>query len=213
VIPNGVDVDRFPVAVDRPAVIAALGLPAGARLLIVVAKLYRQKGHAVLLRALTASDLPADLHVILLGEGPERAALTAEVARIGMSDRVHFLGDRPDVPALLASSDLFVLPSLWEGLPMALLEAMASMLPVVATDVAGSRQVVVDGESGLLVPPGDAGALASAIRLLLADPVLAGTMGTAARERVVSSFSGAAQAARHAELYARCLAAHGDEEE
>jgi glycosyltransferase involved in cell wall biosynthesis len=114
---------------------------------------------------------------------------------------VRFLGARSDIPQLLAASDLFVLPSLWEGLPMALLEGMASGLPVVATDVAGSRQVIVTGESGILVPPGDASALASAMTDLLANDDERSRLGRGARERVLAEFSADRQAARHAEAY------------
>ncbi|HEX2142116.1 MAG TPA: glycosyltransferase [Candidatus Limnocylindria bacterium] len=209
-IPNGVDVDRYGYEVDRAAVRRSLGLPAESRLVIVVAKLFRQKGHDVLLAALRSRPLPDDIGVLFAGEGPERRALEASISAMGLDGRVLLLGERPDVADLLAASDLFVLPSLWEGLPMALLEAMASGLPVVATDVAGSRQVVVDGESGRLVPPADPEALRTAIDELLANPVLLSTMGRAARQRVVASFSSATQAAQHAALYAQCLAQRGD---
>jgi glycosyltransferase involved in cell wall biosynthesis len=119
---------------------------------------------------------------------------------------VRFLGNRPDVPRLLAASDLFVLPSLWEGLPMALLEGMAAGLPVVATDVAGSRQVVRDGRDGILVPPGDAAALASAMAAVLANDEERARLGRAARDRVEQEFSAVRQAERHAEAYEAVLA-------
>ena len=106
------------------------------------------------------------------------------------------------MPALLAASDYFVLPSLWEGLPMALIEAMASGLPIVATDVSGTRQVMVPGETGVVVPPGDAQQLAAAIHYLLSNPPCAQAMGVAAQRRI-EDFSAKKQAQEHIALYRR----------
>ena len=150
-IPNGVDVERFGRQGEREAARAGLGVAPQARVMIVVAKLFAQKGHTVLLEALASTPLRPDDAVLFVGDGPERGRLEQLAEQRGLA-AVRFLGNRPDVPQLLAASDLFVLPSLWEGLPMALLEGMASGLPVIATDVAGSRQVVVPGQSGMLVP-------------------------------------------------------------
>jgi glycosyltransferase involved in cell wall biosynthesis len=205
VIPNGVDLDRYRGPAEREAVRHELGLDAGARLIIVVAKLYAQKGHAALLDALSATSPQPQDAVLLLGEGPEREHLERMVRDRGLS-MVRFLGNRPDVPRLLAASDLFVLPSLWEGLPMALLEGMAAGLPVVATDVAGSRQVVRNGRDGILVPPGDAAALASAMAAVLANDEERARLGRAARDRVEQEFSAVRQAERHAEAYEAVLA-------
>jgi glycosyltransferase involved in cell wall biosynthesis len=114
---------------------------------------------------------------------------------------VRFLGVRQDVPNLLAISDLFVLPSLWEGLPNSVLEAMAAGLPVVATNVDGSPEVVVDGETGVLVPPADPVALADAICSLLQDEALRVSMAEAARTRVAECFSQEANVAAFEDLY------------
>jgi glycosyltransferase involved in cell wall biosynthesis len=205
VIPNGVDVERYQRPVDREAVRSTLGLAAEARLVIVVAKLFAQKGHAVLLEALPFASLRPQDAVLLVGEGPERDQLERTARDRGLTS-VRFLGNRPDVARLLAASDLFVLPSLWEGLPMALLEGMASGLPVIATDVAGSRQVVASGQNGILVPPGDPGSLASSLTRLLADDAERARLGRAARELVEEQFSAARQAELHAEAYAAALA-------
>lgn len=203
-IPNGVDTESYGQPIDRTSVRQRVEIPGDARVLIVVAKLMEQKGHAFLLRALPPLlERFADLHVLLVGDGPLRAALTESIAGLPGAPRVHLAGNRRDVSDLLAASDLFVLPSLWEGLPMALLEAMASGLPVVATRVSGSAQVVVEGESGLLVPAADVEQLGEAIATLLDDPARARRMGRAGRERVERSYSARAQAARHAELYRR----------
>lgn len=201
-VPNGVDTQRYGHVVDRGAVRRRVGIPGEARVLIVVAKLMEQKGHVYLLRALPAIlERHPDLHVLLVGDGPLRSAISTSIAQLRGADRVHRVGNRHDVGDLLAASDVFVLPSLWEGLPMALLEAMATGLPVVATSVSGSGQVVVDGESGMLVTPGDEIALSGAITRLLDNPDRAQHMGRAARERVERFYSARAQASRLAEIY------------
>lgn len=201
-IPNGVDVSRYGQPVDRGSVRDGLGIPSDATVLVVVGKLMEQKGHHFLLRALRMlSPGVENLHVLFAGEGPLRKELAATATALEVADRVHFLGNRRDIGALLAASDLFVLPSLWEGLPMALLEAMASGLPVVATDVSGSREVVIDGETGWLVPPGNAERLAEAIAAVLREPAEATRRGHAGRDRVELHYSARTQAATHAELF------------
>jgi len=207
VIPNGVDVERYAREVDRDAVRSSIGVAPDAQLAIVVAKLMTQKGHAVLLDALPrVLERVSALRVVLVGEGELRGALDARVTDGGLAGRVIFAGNRGDIPQLLAASDLFVLPSLWEGLPMALLEAMASGLPVVATAVSGTREVIEPGRSGILVPPGDADALAEAMLGVLEQPAVAASLGAAARKRVEDCYSARAQALRHAELYRLRLA-------
>jgi glycosyltransferase involved in cell wall biosynthesis len=134
------------------------------------------------------------------------------VAAVGVDGHVHFLGFRQDIPDLLAASDSFVLPSLWEGLPMALIEAMASGLPVIATAVSGSKQVVVDGESGMLVGPGKAGELAEAILRLMSNPGLAQQLGQAAPARVAVRFGARKQADDHIALYTRERQRHSRED-
>jgi glycosyltransferase involved in cell wall biosynthesis len=204
VIANGVDTGRFSDRSSRDIVRAGLGVAPDGLVLIVVAKLYRQKGHSVLLEALASAELPTNAQILLVGDGPERARLESEAGRLGLG-RVLFLGNRPDIPQLLAASDLFVLPSLWEGLPIALLEAMAAGLPVVATDVAGSRQVITDGQDGMLVKPGDPEPLRWAILSLISDAAKRTRLGQAAKRRVETEFSASAQAAHHARAYTAAL--------
>jgi glycosyltransferase involved in cell wall biosynthesis len=184
VVPNGIPLR---VSASPPLSLRAdLTRGRGGPVVLTAARLDRQKGHEHLLRA---AALVPQATFVLAGDGPLRSRL-AELARIlGVADRVLFLGHRDDVPALLASCDVFVLPSLYEGLPLSLLEAMASGRPTIATDVAGSNEVVRHAVSGLLVPPADATAMADAIRRVLADPVEAERLGRAGRERVEREFS------------------------
>jgi glycosyltransferase involved in cell wall biosynthesis len=124
-----------------------------------------------------------------VGDGPSRADLEAHAARVGIADRVTFAGFRLDIPDILATSTIAVLPSLSEGLSNSLLEAMAAGLPVVATRVGGNPEAVGEGEGGLLVPPGDDRALAEAIATLLVNVTLRERLGHAARRRVDRLFS------------------------
>ena len=204
VIPNGVDTRRYRQTVDRAGVRRMLGLDARARLIAVVATLKEQKGHRYLIEAAArvVGRCP-DAHFLLIGDGELRHALSSQVKALGLENHVHLLGTRHDVPDLLAACDLFALPSLWEGLAMALVEAMAAGLPVVATNVSGTRQVVVDGATGLLVPPADTEQLVAALVTLLEDPARAREMGAAGRERVESLFSATKQAADYLSLFGR----------
>ena len=202
VVPNAADVERHSDASDREGLRAAMGFGPGDHVMTMVGTFKRQKGHAVLIAALGAIETRVPrLHVLLVGEGELSDDIRTQVEDAGLTGRVHFLGSRRDVPALLAASDSFVLPSLWEGLPVALVEAMASALPVVATAVSGTRQVMIDGETGFLVPPDDAPALARAIVELLSDPARASEMGVAGRRRVVTHFGAPAQAEHLATLF------------
>jgi glycosyltransferase involved in cell wall biosynthesis len=199
VVPNGVETNDVPQAMhnatQRPRVIC-------------VARLVQGKRHTVLLRALAAlGERGAQFDCRLVGDGPWLEPLQQLTRELGLQDRVSFLGTRPaeEVRALLADSDVFVLASLWEGLPGSVLEAMAAGLPVVGTDVNGIRDLVVAEESGLLVPPDDDDALAGAIGRLLADPALRREMGRRGRERAEREFSIAALVERKASLLAELV--------
>jgi len=206
VICNGVNVERYQKPVDKIRVRSQLELKANARLIAVVATLKEQKGHRYLIDAM-ASIVPRhlDLHVLFVGDGDLREELQVQVKRLNLGDHIHFLGNRSDVPELLAASDFFVLPSLQEGLSMALLEAMATGLPIVASEVSGTVQVMIPNQTGILVPPGDTRRLAQAIERLLSDAVQAQAMGAAARRRVETDFSARKQAGEHLALYRRLL--------
>jgi glycosyltransferase involved in cell wall biosynthesis len=198
VVPNGVAIDDLEHAPSSNA--AARRSPT----VLTLARLAPQKGLPYLLRA--AAMLPG-VSFVIAGEGAERASLEREARDLGVSDRVTFVGFRTDTAALLAEADILVLPSVNEGLPLAVLEAMAAGRPVVATAVGGTPEIVHDRETGLLVPPADPGALARAIGELLADPPLARRLAEAGRALVRSRLSSAATARGVAGVYDELLAA------
>lgn len=206
VIHNGVDVKRYACPVDRARVRSQLGLDAIACLIAVVGTLREPKGHRYLVEAM-ATVVPQypNVHALFIGDGHLRGELQAQVEKLSLGEHIHFLGSRHDVPELLAASDLFVLPSLWEGLSMALLEAMAAGKPIVATAVSGTTQVMIPGETGLVVPPGDSKTLAEAVIQLLSDPMQAQMMGQAAKQHVTMNLSAQKQADEHLALYRRFL--------
>jgi glycosyltransferase involved in cell wall biosynthesis len=203
VIENGCDLRRFAPSGTATTVRQELGLGARDRVLLVVGRLEPQKGHRVLLDALAAIRAEADaVCLVCVGEGGERPALEAQAARLGLSGAVRFVGFRSDVPRWLAAADVVVLPSFYEGLPLAAMEALAASRPVVATSVDGTPEVVVDGQTGLTVPPGDRVALAAAICRLLRDPLLARRLGQAGRRWVEERFAEERQVSLTERLYA-----------
>ncbi|MCE8419826.1 glycosyltransferase [Rhodovulum sulfidophilum] len=187
--------------------------PATARELLFVGRLAAVKGVPLLLEAMArlGPEHPG-ARLTLIGDGPERARIEAEAARLGLGTRVVFAGYRSqeEVAGALARSDLFVLPSFAEGVPVVLMEAMAAGLPVVATRIAGIPELVEDGVSGLVVDPGSATALTAAIGAVLADPETAARMGAAGRERVCAGFDARAEALRLATLFRDGAAAGED---
>jgi sugar transferase (PEP-CTERM/EpsH1 system associated) len=189
---NGIDVERFS-ATDGDLVIRVrreLGIPAGVPLIGAVGRLHPQKDFAGLLDSLTeVQKYVSPVRLLLVGEGELRDDLETRARSLGISGIVTFAGFRSDVAEILAACDVFVLPSLWEGMPNVVLEAMAVGLPVVATQVGGVPEIVLDGETGLLVPPGDSETLAQALIRLLRDPDLRSRMGRAGRRRVEQHFS------------------------
>jgi len=202
VILNCVDVSRYGKDANRVTLRSSLGFGETDHLMALVATFKRQKGHKVLIEA-AASLIPdfPHLHILFIGDGDLRDALQDQVREMNLEENVHFLGLREDIPDILAASDSFVLPSLWEGLPMALIEAMASSLPIVATDVSGTRQVMVPGETGILVVPGSARELTRAITELMTDPARAQAMGRQAYQRVENLFSAQKQAREYISLF------------
>jgi glycosyltransferase involved in cell wall biosynthesis len=202
VIYNAIPLRAPDVMVD-PDLRATLAGPDRRAVVLTLARLEEQKGLSYLLDA--AVRVP-NARFVIAGDGRERAALERQAAKLGLGDRVLFLGWRVDTADLLRSCDLFVLPSLFEGLPLAILEAMAARRPIVASRIAGNDEVVVHGETGLLVPPTDPGAMADAIQTLLADPGLARRMGAAGEARVRREFSIESMVTRVSALYDEVLA-------
>lgn len=170
---------------------------------IVVARIDHLKGHDTLLQALAALRVFGTAPVLLIvGDGAERAARETLARELRLSEtQVRFLGFRSDVADLLAASDFFVLPSLTEGLPLSVLEAMAQRLPVVASAVGGIPELVTDGQEGLLVPPSDVDALTNALGRVTSDAALRDRFGAAGLTRVRSEFTFTEMLARYAALY------------
>ncbi len=194
---NGVDRQHFaPRGGDRPLPLCLPPgfLPDACRVVGTVGRLAAVKDQRTLIRALAHIFRESPMHrhslrCILVGDGPERVALEQCIAELELGDRVWLAGDREDIPALLACMDVFVLPSLGEGISNTVLEAMATGLPVIATRVGGNPELVEHGVSGLLVPVGDAEALAQAVRELVDDPARCEQMGRAAVRRIQRDFA------------------------
>ena len=204
VVPNGLCVEDFIVASStaRIRLRQALGLSSQTRLVGTVGRLNWAKDQTSLIHAFrhVHEQLP-DSALLLVGDGELRGELEACARREGMADAVHFMGDRSDVRELLPGLDVFVLSSVSEGYSMALLEASASALPIVATDVGGNREIVHDGITGRIVPAQDAGTLAQAILDLLHDPDRAAGYGIAARSMMEQQGSLEAMTACYDKLY------------
>jgi glycosyltransferase involved in cell wall biosynthesis len=144
---------------------------------------------------------PVPATLLVVGDGPLRAPLESHAARLGIAAQVRFLGHRPDVEQILGAADVFVLSSASEGMSNTILEAMACGLPVVATRVGGADEMVVDGETGRLVPPAGPRELAGAVTALMADPLAARAMGAAGRRRAEQEFSLSGMLRRYESLY------------
>jgi len=188
------------------------GIPPRAPLIGTIGRLSRQKGHLHLLRAMAlVRDRLPQARLLLVGHDDQglRPRLEEEVERLGLGGRVILTGFRDEVPDIMAALDLFCLPSLWEGFGLVLLEAMAEARPVVASRVGSIPEVVLEGETGLLVPPGDEAALASALLSLLEDQARSGAMGRAGRERQERLFSREAMVRATEDLYDDLLAGGG----
>jgi glycosyltransferase involved in cell wall biosynthesis len=209
VIYNGIDTTRYVprVGVERLSGRSALGIPAGAKLVITVAVLRREKGIQTLIEA-WPSILRAvpDAYYLIVGDGAYRPQLDECVQRHAVAERVIFAGERSDIPELLAGSDLFVLPTLDDVLPTVLAEAMASSLPIVASRVGGVPEMVEPGRNGLLVPPADRDKLAEACIRLLRDPKEAQALGRAGREMGETRFNVRVQVRKLEDLYRQLLA-------
>lgn len=201
VIHNGIETRELDTAPTREVARAALGLPVEATVVTEVAHLEPHKGQEHLIAAFARASGPAD-RLVLVGEGPLRQRLEDLVGKLGLENRVTFTGARPDLPVVLAASDILALPSTFEGFGIVQAEAMYLRIPVVGTDRGGATEVVVDGVTGFLVPYGDENLLANRLGQLLASPALRSRMGVAGRARVLERFTLERMARRYADLYA-----------
>lgn len=179
--------------------------PSSGQHFVTVGRLASVKNQALMIRALSnlKQDFP-EARLSIVGEGPLRSSLEALTAELGVADIVFFLGQRDDVTSILQRSDVFLMSSRYEGISLAILEAMRAGLAVVATNVGGVANTVDSGVTGILVPDDDVDAFTQAMRQMLVDPVGRGRMGALGAERRAGSFSIAKTAARYVQLYAGC---------
>lgn len=205
-IENGIDAHRFhPDPTLRAKVRAELGLEIGEFVVGTAARLAPEKDQAMLLAAVTPLLRDGGARFVLAGDGPERQRLEALASDLGVADRVLFLGMVTDIARVFTAFDVFALSSTREALPVSILEAMATGIPVVATAVGGVPSVVDDGETGLLVPAGDEIAMNEALESLRRDPRKARAMGDRGREVAMQRFSLEKTQAAYADLYHRLL--------
>ncbi len=203
-IESGVDAERFhPDADDRAAVRAELGLAPNDWVIGTAARLSPEKDQAMLLEAV-APLVALGARLVIAGDGPERKKLEARADELHMTG-TQFVGMVPDVARFLRALDVFALSSRREGLPMAVLEAMATALPVVSTAVGGVPRAITDGETGLLVPARDAIAMTAALRTLMTTPSFARALGANARRVAIDKFSSHRMLAEYAQLYERIM--------
>lgn len=189
---------------NRERIRRELGLLDNELLVLAVGSLMARKGHRYLLEAIAAVDARGNVppwRVLIAGEGAERPALEAYIREHGLSGRAALLGNRLDVPDLQAAADVFAMPSLWEGLPLAVLEAMFAANPIVATTASGIPEAVIDGREGFLVEAGSTEALATALHRLLTDADLRHSMGDRARGRATEEFGIRVMADAYERLY------------
>lgn len=207
VIHNGI---RLPAAFapDTGSLRRDLGIKGTEKLVLSVGRFHRQKGQSYLVEAAAKiATRRRDVRFLFVGDGPTLDRVKGQAERLDLGKRVVFAGARDDAHRLISGADIFVLPSLWEGLPYVLLEAALARVPVVAHDVDGVSEVIVDGQTGLLVEAGDTTALAQAIERLLDDEQLARTLADGAEERVLRIFSEIDMTKKTVSVYDEALAA------
>jgi len=205
-LPNAIDLKRFAGRTADPGRRREFGLSPSDFVVGCVGRLSAEKGHSVLLDAAAIVTARApDARFLIIGDGPLQDELHKKAGRLGLGSKLLFTGPRTDVDALYGIMDLFVLPSLWEGLPTVIMESMASGVPVVATDIPGSRDLVQPGQTGWLARPGDPASLAAAILAAGADPSGRATAAQRALAEVAPRFSIEQVAAECAALYSRVI--------
>jgi glycosyltransferase involved in cell wall biosynthesis len=204
-ISNGIDIKKFK-SNTTSALKSELHISDDTLLLTTVSSLTPEKGHRYLLEALAGSKPSfSGTHTLIVGDGPERKSLERQVARQGLTKLVTLVGRRSDIDNIHAATDIYILPSLNEGLPMSLLEAMASGKPCIATDVGDVSKCIKNNLTGILVEPGAPSAIQDAIQTLIADPILRKTLGEAASTLISSSFSTDVMTGNYCDLYGNLL--------
>jgi glycosyltransferase involved in cell wall biosynthesis len=206
-INNGIDFDAIDFSLDQVQARTQYGLPSTGFLIGAIGRPRPVKGYDVLLNAFAnLVTLEPDLLLLFVGDGPDRKKLEFKAQQLNLPPRVRFMGDQSEIHKLLPALNILVSSSFHEGMSNVILEAMAAGLPVVATAVGGTPEVVVDGETGLLVPPGDPEALSQAILKLIQNPKMRKKMGLAGRERVKKHFTIQETVHQTEKLYLKLLA-------
>jgi glycosyltransferase involved in cell wall biosynthesis len=207
-IPHGVDLKGFEPQIDRARYAADLGLTPGRLVVGTVGRLIPEKGHADLVDAIPRIlDQHPETEFMIVGDGALRQSLESRTASAECRGRVHLVGARTDISQLLSMMDIFVFPSLSEGFPVAVVEAMASRLPVVTSSIRPLRDTITDGVTGLLVPPGDSAALAGALNRLLSDAALRRRLAAGGRDLVAARYTDRRMVAAYEDLYVDLLRA------
>ena len=202
VIANGVDLTKFDHPADSESIRQRLGLPLDSFIVCAIGRPRPVKGYGYLIDAFALlAEQDDSLHLLFVGDGPDRNALKAQVSRLGLTARVTFLGDQKDIPDLLPGVDLLVSSSLWEGMPIVVLEAMAARVAVVATDVGGTSEIVVHEQTGLLAEPQNPRSLADAILRMRNDADLRDRLATQGQAAVREHYSMAENIRRTEQLY------------
>ena len=201
---SGLDLSVFSSASRRDELRSEFGVTSDQHLIVYMGRLRTVKGVEFGIRAFaTALEQLPNIRMVLTGEGDQRNFLSSLVSKLGISEQVEFLGVRNDVPELLGAADSVLMPSLTEGFPRTAIEAMAAGKPVIATNVGGTPEAIIDGETGILVPARDSDALASAIVRLVGDSDLQARLGAAGRERAAQNYSVDKYVSRLDEMYRR----------
>jgi len=209
VIRNGIDLARFdPAHPHRDAVRKELGIPSDAFVVGTIGRVVSDKNHALLLSAMVPL-CEAGAHLVIVGDGESLPALRAQADGSSVASRIHLLGTRTDAPRLFSAFDAFCMSSRTEGLPLVIMEAMASALPIVSTAVGGIPNVITDGYTGLLVPSEDAPRLGAALMRLRDEPALAARIAAAGHELALREYSADAMVERYLAIYTRLLAHRG----
>lgn len=206
----GIDSERFHPEYETGDLRCELGLEKGCTVVGTVARHFPQKGLETLLEAAArVAEVHPHVRFLMVGDGPLTGTLKRMARELGLHGRVRFAGFREDIPEVLAAMDIFVLPSLWEGLPNSIIEAMLSEKPVIATSVCGIPEEVDDGVTGFLVPPQDPRRLAGALIRLLEKPGMREAMGKRGRKKALTLFSADAMVRNYDDFYTHLLRGHG----